>query len=242
MDVANKGAIITGASRGLGAALARELAAKGARVVAVARGREELERVVGEIRRAGGVAHALVGDIADKSAIHPLAGAAAELVGPIDVLVNNASELGPTPLRPLLDTECEDLERVLAVNVLGAFRLSRVVAGSMALRRTGVVAFVSSDAALTPYPRWGAYSVSKAASDHLARVWATELGSLGVRVFAVDPGDMDTEMHARAIPDADRATLARPDDVAARITDMITRAGQIESGARLEAASWSASP
>ncbi len=238
MDMANRGALVTGASRGLGAALARRLAARGARVAAVARGREDLSRVVDEIRRAGGEAHALVGDLADKSAIHPLAATAAELVGPIDVLVNNASELGPTPLRLLLDTECEDLERVLAVNVLGAFRLSRIVAGSMALRRAGVVTFVSSDAALTPYPRWGAYSVSKAASDHLARVWASEVGALGVRVFAVDPGDMDTAMHARAIPDADRSTLARPDDVAARIADMIERAGEIDSGARLEAVGW----
>lgn len=238
MDVVNRGALVTGASRGLGAALARQLAARGARVALLARGREDLSRVVEEIRRAGGEAHALVGDLADKAAIHPLAATAAELVGPVDVLVNNASELGPTPLRLLLDTECEDLERVLAVNVLGAFRLSRLVASSMALRRAGVVAFVSSDAALTPYPRWGAYSVSKAASDHLARVWASELGALGVRVFAVDPGDMDTEMHARAIPDADRATLARPEDVAARIADMIARAGEIDSGARLEAAGW----
>ncbi len=154
-------------------------------------------------RTAGGEAHALSADIGDKHAILPLAGAANGLVGPIDVLVHNASALGPTPLSLLLDTDCEDLERVLEVNVIGPFRLSKAIAGSMALRKSGVIVHVSSDAAVNPYPHWGAYSASKAASDHLARIWAVELAERGVGVFSVDPGDMDTEMHAAAIPDAD---------------------------------------
>ena len=108
MHLEGKAALVTGASRGLGAALAKELARKGARVVLVARGADALERVAGDIRSRGGTAHALAADISDKTAIYPLAGAAAALVEPIDLLVHNASALGPTPLRLLLDTECED--------------------------------------------------------------------------------------------------------------------------------------
>jgi NAD(P)-dependent dehydrogenase (short-subunit alcohol dehydrogenase family) len=240
MNLSGKAALVTGASRGLGAALARQLAAKGARVVLVARGAEALEAVAAAIREAGGEAHALRADVGDKHAILPLAGAAAALVGPIDILVHDASTLGPTPLELLLDTDCEELERVLAVNLVGPFRLSKAVAGSMALRGQGVVIQVSSDASVNAYPRWGAYSVSKAALDHLGRVFAAELGELGVRFFSVDPGEMDTEMHRAAIPEADPATLARPEDVARRIIGLIEGSDGVDNGARLEASSLEA--
>lgn len=238
MKLENKAVLVTGASRGLGAALGRRLAARGARVVLVARDKEPLTKVVDEIRKAGGEAHALAADVGDKHAIAPLAGAAAALVGPIDVLINNASTLGPTPLRLLLDTECEDLAHVLEVNLVGPFRLTKQLAGSMALRGSGVVVHVTSDASVSAYPRWGAYSVSKAALDHLARLWAAELDDLGVRAFSVDPGEMNTRMHAEAIPDADPATLLDPDVVAERIIRMIESAERIQNGARLEATSF----
>jgi NAD(P)-dependent dehydrogenase (short-subunit alcohol dehydrogenase family) len=232
MDLDGKSAIVTGASRGLGAALAKELAGRGARVVLVARGVERLEEVAAEIRSKGGTAHVLPADISDKAAIYPLAGAAAALAGPIDLLVHNASMLGPTPLRLLLDTDCEDLSQVLETNLVGPFRLTKIVAGSMALRGEGTIVHITSDASVAAYPRWGAYSVSKAAFDHLARVLAAELGDLGVRVFSVDPGEMDTAMHAEAMPDADRASLARPEVVALRIVSMIEK-GDVAPGARL---------
>lgn len=242
MNIRDTSSLVTGASRGLGRALAARLAAAGSRVVLVAREVEPLERAAQEIRAAGGTAHAVAADIGDKDAIYPLAGQAAALVGPIDILINNASTLGPTPLRLLLDTECEDLERALAVNLVGPFRLSKVVAGSMALRRRGVVVNVSSDAAVEPYPTWGAYAASKAALDHLGRVWAAELAEHGVRVLAVDPGEMDTRMHADAIPDADRSTLADPDDIARRIVAMIEADQRAPSGARLVAPSFEVQP
>jgi NAD(P)-dependent dehydrogenase (short-subunit alcohol dehydrogenase family) len=235
MDVRGRGALVTGASKGLGAALAEELALRGARVALVARGEAELERTVARIRARGGEAHALPADVGDKDAIHGIAGAAAALAGPIDVLVHAASTLGPVPLRLLLDTECEDFQRVLDVNLLGPFRLTRIVAGAMALRGQGVVAHVSSDAAVAAYPRWGAYGVSKAALDHLNRIWAAELAGTGVRFFSVDPGEMDTEMHAAAMPEADRAALLQPGVVARRIARMIEDAERIETGVRLVA-------
>ena len=97
---------------------------------------------------------------------------------------------------------------------------------------------ISSDAAVSAYPRWGSYGVSKAALDHLSRTFAAELEGTGVRVLSVDPGEMDTLMHAAAIPDADPQTLARPETIAARIVDMIERAEAAPSGARLSAPDW----
>jgi NAD(P)-dependent dehydrogenase (short-subunit alcohol dehydrogenase family) len=238
MTIQGQGALITGASRGLGRALAETLARKGARLALVARDPGPLHDVVASIRATGGEAHAIAGDIGDKQAIHRIAGQAQGLVGELDLAIHNASTLGPTPLRLLLDTECEDLASVLETNLVGPFRLTKVLAGAMALRGRGTIVHVSSDAAVEPYPRWGAYGVSKAAQDHLSRILAAELAGTGVRVLAVDPGEMDTAMHAAAMPEADRATLQRPADVAARIVQMIEDASRAPSGARLQAPSW----
>lgn len=234
MNIRNEAVLVTGASRGLGKELARGLARRGARVVLVARGSEELEEVVAGIRAEGGEAHGLAFDVGEKEAVHRIAGATAALVGPPGIVIHNASTLGPVPLGLLLDTDCEDLERVLAVNLVGPFRLTKALAGPMVLQKRGLFLFVSSDAAVSAYPRWGAYGISKAAQDHLARSLAAELDP--VRFFAVDPGEMDTKMHADAIPDADPAALARPADVAEKLIAIIERAESIPNGARLSAA------
>src|SRR5215813_899780 len=206
-------ALVTGGGRGLGAALARGLAARGARIVLAARTAAEVDRVVHQIRAAGGEAHGLVADVGAKTAIYPLVGAACSLVGPIDLLVHNASTLGPVPLRLLLDTDCEDVERALAVNVVGPMRLTKAVAGSMLLRGHGTVVAVTSDAAVEAYPTWGAYGLSKAALEHMMRTFAVEMDAAGLRFIVVDPGEMRTRMHADAMPDVDPATLADPADV-----------------------------
>ncbi len=238
MKIQGHGALVTGASRGLGRALAEQLAARGARVALVAREAGALGDVVAGIRARGGDAHAIAGDVAAKAAIHQIAGQAQGLIGEIAIAIHNASTLGPTPLRLLLDTECEDLAAVLETNLVGPFRLTKILAGAMAIRGAGVIVHVSSDAAVEPYPRWGAYGASKAAQDHLSRILAAELDGTGVRVLAVDPGEMDTAMHAAAIPDADRAALQRPAEVAARIVEMIEDEGRAPSGARLVAPRW----
>jgi NAD(P)-dependent dehydrogenase (short-subunit alcohol dehydrogenase family) len=239
MDIHGRGVLITGASRGLGAALARVLARQGARLALVARGEQALDEVAAAIRAAGGEAHAIAADVGAKDEVYPIAGAAASLVGEVEVLVHNASDLGPVPLALLADTACEELERVLAVNVVGPFRLTKALAGPMLLRQRGLVVHISSDAATAAYPRWGAYGASKAALDHLARIWAAELDGTGVRFFGVDPGEMDTAMHAAAVPDADRRTLARPEEIACKLAQMIGD-DTIPNGARLEAAAWTA--
>jgi NAD(P)-dependent dehydrogenase (short-subunit alcohol dehydrogenase family) len=240
MKIEGTGALVTGASRGLGRALAEALAAKGARVAMVARDAAPLADAVATIRARGGIAHAIAADISDKHAVHKIAGQAQGLVGEIGIAIHNASTLGPVPLRLLLDTECEDLADVLETNLVGPFRLTKILAGAMALRGAGTVIHISSDAAVEAYPRWGAYGVSKAAQDQLSRVLAAELADTGVRVLAVDPGEMDTKMHADAIPEADPATLQRPADVAARIGEMIEHDAGAPSGARLSVPSWKA--
>lgn len=240
MDIRDRGVLITGASQGLGAALAKELARRGARLALVARHEAPLDKVVEEIRAAGAEAHAIVADVGDKEQVYAIAGTAAALVGDVDVVVHNASTLGPTPLRLLLDSACEDLQRVLETNFVGPFRLTKALAGSMVLRGEGLVVHLSSDAAVSAYPKWGAYSASKAALDHLSRIWAAELEGTGVRFLAVDPSDMNTAMHAAAIPDADPSTLADPADIAVALADMIAD-GSVKSGSRLEAAAWAAS-
>ncbi|HKC12221.1 MAG TPA: SDR family oxidoreductase [Vicinamibacteria bacterium] len=239
MDLGGRAALVTGGSRGLGAALGRALARAGARVVLVARARVDLEGVVAEIRASGGEAHALVADVSQAEAISPLVGGAAALVGPIDLLIHNASTLGRLPLRLLLETEGEDLQRVLETNLVGPFRLTKAVAGSMLLRGRGLVLHISSDAAVVGYPRWGAYGISKAALDHLARIAAAELRGTGVRFLSVDPGEMNTGMHADAVPDADPASLHDPARVAERILVLIEHAESLADGSRVEVMSWS---
>lgn len=229
-----KVALVTGASRGLGKALSIELTRRGLRVVMVGRDPRLLEAASAEVRAVGGPEPvALSFDVADKRAVFPLAGLAAELGGDVDVLVHNASHLGPVPMPLLLDLSCEDLARVLETNLVGPFRLTKAIAGNMAVRGRGTIVFISSDAAVNAYPQWGAYGVSKAAADHLARILAAELGEHGVRAFSVDPTDMDTDMHAIALPSADRSTLARPEHIATYIADCIFDPSKAPNGSRV---------
>ena len=211
---------ITGGTSGLGRALVRELRQRGADVAFVARHRDAVDRPAFETG-----AHGVVGDVARKDDIHPIAIQILGALGGVDVLVNNASSLGPVPLAPLADTDCEDVEAALDTNVLGPFRLTKALLGTLAASaregRRPVVVNISSDAAVTPYANWGAYGASKAALQHLSRIWDAELADEGVRVVAVDPGDMDTPMHAAAVPDADRATLKRPEQSAREIAELL---------------------
>jgi NAD(P)-dependent dehydrogenase (short-subunit alcohol dehydrogenase family) len=207
-------ALITGASRGLGRAVALAFAREGAHLTICARGAAALEAVAAEVRAAGQAVLAIRADVRDSRDIERVVALTLERFRRIDILVNNASELGPTPLPYLVDYAPDAFTDVLQVNVVAPFRLSQAVIRSMLTQREGVVINVSSDAAVTGYPGWGAYSVSKAALDGLTRTWAAELEGTGVRIHAVDPGDMDTAMHRAADPDADPSELARPDDVA----------------------------
>ena len=214
---------ITGGTSGLGLALVREFLNRGTQVAFVARRRDSVAKVTKENPGARGI----VGDVSNKDDIHPIAIQILAVLGGLDVLINNASDLGPTPLALLADTDCEDLERALATNLLGPFRLTKALLGALAASaregRGAVILNVSSDAAINAYPRWGAYGASKAALHHLSRIWNEELTAEGVPVMSLDPGDMDTPMHAMAVPDADRTKLKRPETVAREFADAVGR-------------------
>jgi len=216
--------LVTGGTSGLGLAFVRELTASGARVAFVARGRERVECIA----RENPGSHGIVGDVSSKTDIHPIALQAVGELGGLDLLINNASDLGPTPLALLGDTECEDLERALETNLVGPFRLTKALLGALSASaregRGAVVLNVSSDAAINAYPTWGAYSASKAALHHLSHIWNEELSTEGIRVLSVDPGDMDTPMHALAVPDVDPATLKRPEIAAHEVLEQIAAA------------------
>ena len=212
---------VTGGTSGLGLALVKALHRRGAQVAFVARDAARVAALAAQLPGS----HGIDGDVARKDDIHALALRITSALGGLDVLVNNASSLGPVPLVPLADTECEDLEAALATNLVGPFRLSKALLGALAASaRDGghpCIVHITSDAAVTPYASWGAYSASKAALLHMSRIWHEELHDLGIEVLAHDPGDMDTPLHAAALPDADPASLKRPAAAAAELLDRI---------------------
>jgi NAD(P)-dependent dehydrogenase (short-subunit alcohol dehydrogenase family) len=197
-------AIITGASRGLGLALARELAARQYALVIDARGAADLERTARELGRLTEVA-AIPGDVADAGHRHDLIAAAGER---IDLLVNNASVLGPSPQPVLAEYPLSELERVYAINVLAPLRLAQLALPRMT--DGGAIVNVTSDAAVEPYEGWGGYGSSKAALEQLTAILAAEQPA--IRVYAVDPGDMRTRMHQEAFPDEDISDRPPPEE------------------------------
>lgn len=213
-------AIVTGASRGLGLALARALAKRGFRLVVDARGADALEAARAELSALTDVA-AIPGDVADPRHREALVAAA----GPrLDVLVNNASVLGPTPLPPLGAYPLDALEDVFRVNVLAPLALAQLALPL--LRRGGRIVNVTSDAAVEAYEGWGGYGSSKAALEQLTRVLAAENPAL--RVYAVDPGDMNTQMQQDAFPGEDVSDRPPPEESVPGLLELIE--GDLPSG------------
>jgi NAD(P)-dependent dehydrogenase (short-subunit alcohol dehydrogenase family) len=213
-------AIITGASRGLGLALARELAANDWALVLDARGAEDLHRVARELGQITEVA-ALAGDVRDDHHRRALVEAAGES---IDALVNNASLLGPSPQPSLARYPITELQSVYAANVFAPLALVQHALPRIA--DGGAIVNVTSDAAVEPYEGWGGYGSSKAALEQRTAFLAAE--QPGLRVYAVDPGDMRTQMHQDAFPGEDISDRPPPEESVPGLVDLIT--GSLPSG------------
>ncbi|HEX2074172.1 MAG TPA: SDR family NAD(P)-dependent oxidoreductase [Geodermatophilus sp.] len=202
----NRTALVTGASRGLGRALATALSGRGWRLLVDGRDPERLATTVAGLPRPELVT-AIPGDVADPGHRAALAAAVPDR---LDLLVNNASDLGPTPLPRLADLAPAAFERILAVNTVAPLAVLQAVLPALE-RAGGTVIDISSDAAVEAYPGWGGYGASKAALDHLTAVLAAEHATL--RMYAVDPGDMATEMQQAAFPGEDVSDRQPPEAV-----------------------------
>jgi NAD(P)-dependent dehydrogenase (short-subunit alcohol dehydrogenase family) len=202
-------AVVTGASRGLGAVVTRLLAGKGYDLVLVARTPVPLRAIAEEARAFGGNVVEIPGDVVDPGVRTQVRAAVDQWAG-LDLLVNNASDLGPSPLPALINVPLEELERVFRVNVVAPVALVQALAPALS-RVQGLVVNVSSDAAVGGYPGWGNYGASKAALDLVSLTLAHELQPIGVGVVSVDPGDMRTGMHQQAFPGEDISDRPLPD-------------------------------
>ena len=216
-------AVITGASRGLGRALAEELSWRGWRLVVDARDGERLDAAVAEMPRPERVT-TLAGDVADAAHRRAL-GQAVDEAGRLDLLVNNASVLGPSPRPGLADFPLEELARVFAVNAIAPLALAQRFLPALELTR-GRVVNVTSDAAVEAYAGWGGYGSAKAALDHLSATLAVEHPR--VPVYSFDPGDMATDLMREAFPGEDTSALPSPESVVPALLRLVN--GRLPSG------------
>lgn len=236
MELQSKVAMISGASKGLGAALARSFGTEGAALSLCARSAGPLEELVNELRADGIRCIGVTADVRDEDDVNRWLATTLAEFGQVDVMVNNASLLGP---RVVIEAyPSDEWRRVLDVNLTGAFLCARAVVEP--LRKTrGSIINVSSGVGDHGRPLWGAYSVSKNGLEALSQIMAGELADSGVRVNAVDPGGMRTEMRAAAYPDEDPETLPRPEDIAAIFVYLASDRSRDVTGERFRAREFS---
>jgi NAD(P)-dependent dehydrogenase (short-subunit alcohol dehydrogenase family) len=233
-------ALITGASQGLGRELALAYAREGVRGLSlVARGREALEKLKSEISGIAPAVNTVIiqADLGSTADVERVAAVTVEASGgQLDILVNNASTLGPVPMPYLLDYPADDFQQVLNVNLMGPFLLIQNLLAAM-IERGGSIINVTSDAGRVGYPGWGAYGISKFGLEGLSQTWAAELAETPVRVNWVDPGNMNTAMHRDAEPNEDPSAWADPATVTDLFVFLASEAGEQVRGQRLEAQS-----
>jgi NAD(P)-dependent dehydrogenase (short-subunit alcohol dehydrogenase family) len=223
-----KVAIVTGASKGLGRALALGLAEEGWSLVIDARDATSLETAAAAVmtyQASGASVIAVTGDVTSDTHRQALI-QAASVLGGLDLIVNNASELGPSPLPGLAEYPLDSLRTVLEVDVVAPLALLQQAIGLLEHSQDPRVMNITSDASVEHYERWGGYGLAKAALDHLSATFATE--NPRVRTWAVDPGDLRTDMHQRAFPGEDISDRPLPQSAVPHLLSLIN--GQLGSG------------
>jgi NAD(P)-dependent dehydrogenase (short-subunit alcohol dehydrogenase family) len=221
-DLSNRIALVTGASRGIGYHLAKQIAAAGAHVIAVARTVGGLEELDDEIRAAGGEATLVPLDLMDMAGIDRLGGANFERWGKLDIMVANAGILGV--ISPIGHIEAKTFEKVMAINVTATWRLIRSMEPLLRKSDAGRAILLSSGVAHTARAFWSAYAASKSAVETMGRCWADEMKNTPLRVNSVNPGATRTAMRAQAMPGEDPETLPHPSEIAAKILPLASPA------------------
>jgi NAD(P)-dependent dehydrogenase (short-subunit alcohol dehydrogenase family) len=232
-----KVALVTGGSRGIGKAIATAYAREGARVFICARNEESVARAVLEIRNNGGEIDGMAGDVGNLKDVDRIVQGASAKYGAIDVLVNNASLLGPRV--PIADYPLPAWEEVLRVNVTGVFLMTQRVLRLMMAQRNGSIINVSSGVGRVGKARWGAYAVSKFAVEGFTQLLAEEVKDCGIRANAVNPGATRTAMRAAAYPDEDPLTLPVPEKIVPVFVYLASDASRAVTGKSFEAQEWS---
>ncbi len=232
--------LITGSSKGLGRALAHAYADAGARIILNARGTEALEATRRELEGKGAQVLAVVADATSPDEIVRLVDVALTHFGQIDVLVNNAGILGPSPRPSMADFAAADLAEIFRANVIGPVLVTQAVLPQMLKRGSGVIINVTSDAGQTGFAGWGGYGAAKAALELITESWAAELEGTGVRINAVNPGDLNTQMHQLAFPGEDISDRLDPFSVTDVFIWLATDAAQEITGQRFDAPAFKA--
>ncbi len=232
--------LITGSSKGLGRALAHAYAEAGARVVINARGAQGLEATRQELEAKGAQVLAVVADATQPGEIARLVDAALERFGRIDVLINNAGILGPSPRPNLAEFAAADLTELFRANVTGPLLVTQAVLPHLLEQESGVIVNVTSDAGQTGFPGWGGYGATKAALELITESLAAELEGTGVRVNAVNPGDLKTDMHQLAFPGEDISDRLDPFTITDGFVWLASNEAKDISGQRFDAPAFTA--
>ncbi|MFA9559286.1 SDR family NAD(P)-dependent oxidoreductase [Evansella sp. AB-rgal1] len=227
--------IITGASRGLGKALTLAFAKQGAKLAICSRGQKDLVAVRKEALKIGAAdVLAVNADASNARDIDRFISLIELSFGHIDVLINNASTVGTSPIPYLLDTTEKDFQDIININTTGPFLMTKRVLPGMLQKGIGSIINVTSEAGKTGYAGWGVYGISKFALEGMTETWADEVNDTGIRINMVDPGEMDTEMHALAVPECDYE-LALPEEVVDVFLYLASDDSKMINGQRFEA-------